>query len=141
MLEKILLGVDGSEDSKKAVAAAAEIARAVPLSEVLVCHVREIQYPRGRALAEVPLEEASEASEIVDDVVAGLQADGINARGTVRSGAAGAVAKELLEEAKSSRVGLIVVGSRGLTDFTALLVGSVAHKLMQHAECPVLVVR
>ncbi len=141
MLERILLGVDGSDDAKKAIVAAAEVARAVPQSEVVVCHVMEIQVPTGRSLSEVPLEEPGEASELVDSVVAQLQGDGINARGKVRRGAAGNVAKELIEEAASSGAGLIVLGSRGLSDFASLLVGSVAHKVLQHGTCSVLVVR
>jgi nucleotide-binding universal stress UspA family protein len=34
-----------------------------------------------------------------------------------------------------------VMGSRGLSDFQALLVGSVAHKVLHYAHCPVLIVR
>jgi nucleotide-binding universal stress UspA family protein len=33
------------------------------------------------------------------------------------------------------------MGTRGLSDFSGLLVGSVAHKVIHHADCPVLVVR
>ena len=36
---------------------------------------------------------------------------------------------------------LIIMGSRGLTELTGLLLGSVSHKLIQLAGCPVLVVR
>jgi nucleotide-binding universal stress UspA family protein len=36
---------------------------------------------------------------------------------------------------------LIIIGSRGLTDWQGLLLGSVAHKVIHHATCPVLVVR
>jgi nucleotide-binding universal stress UspA family protein len=36
---------------------------------------------------------------------------------------------------------VIVVGSRRLTDWKGLLFGSAAHKVIQHAPCPVIVVR
>jgi nucleotide-binding universal stress UspA family protein len=36
---------------------------------------------------------------------------------------------------------LIIMGSRGLSDFEALLLGSVAHKVVHYAHCPVLIVR
>jgi nucleotide-binding universal stress UspA family protein len=33
------------------------------------------------------------------------------------------------------------MGTRGRSDFASLLLGSVAHKVIQHAQCPVLVTR
>jgi len=36
---------------------------------------------------------------------------------------------------------LVVVGSRGHGGFTSMLLGSVGHQVVQHAACPVVIVR
>ena len=46
-----------------------------------------------------------------------------------------------MDEAGRFDADLIVIGSRGLSDFAALLVGSVTHKVIHYAHCPVLIVR
>jgi nucleotide-binding universal stress UspA family protein len=53
----------------------------------------------------------------------------------------GRPASVVLDEAKSWTADLIVVGTRGLGPFTAALLGSVSDEIVDHATCPVLVVR
>jgi nucleotide-binding universal stress UspA family protein len=54
---------------------------------------------------------------------------------------AGQVAKIIVEVARDREAGVIVVGSRGRGDLSALLLGSVAHKVIHLADRPVLVAR
>jgi nucleotide-binding universal stress UspA family protein len=49
--------------------------------------------------------------------------------------------QEILRVATEVDADLIVMGTRGLTDWSGLLLGSVAHKVLHMAECPVLLVR
>jgi nucleotide-binding universal stress UspA family protein len=46
-----------------------------------------------------------------------------------------------LIESVSARTVSVIMGTRGLSDFSGLLLGSIAHKVIQHADCHVLVTR
>jgi nucleotide-binding universal stress UspA family protein len=53
----------------------------------------------------------------------------------------GQTAKTILEACREEDVDLIVMGSRGLSDWGRLLMGSVAHKIVHLAHVPVLIAR
>ncbi len=138
MYERILIALDGSEHSRRALEDAKELAT-LAKSQVRVLHVRE-EYFIGRA-GLVPTEAHQAATKLVDDAVAALSEVGIAATGTVRASLAGRVAAEILEEAESWGASLIVMGSRGFTDLAGLLLGSTAHKVLHLGKNPVLIVR
>src|SRR5207248_834647 len=50
------------------------------------------------------------------------------------------IADTLLAEADRSNATGLVVGSRGLGGLSSLLMGSVSHDLLQHADCPVVII-
>jgi nucleotide-binding universal stress UspA family protein len=137
MLEKILLAVDMSDHARKAVPAAAELAKAGG-GDVHVLHVRELSYPVSpRVVGDSP----EEAQQLVDGVVEELKKTGVTADGTVRTSTGGSPASAILEQAREVGAGMVVLGSRGLSDLGGLLLGSVAHKVIHLSSCPVLVVR
>lgn len=153
MYEVILLAVDGSEHSSGATDAAAELATAFH-SKLVVVHARQdvlsaavigsdaMSLPTmatGEQLVMVEQELDADARQLVDRITKEMTGRKITARGEVVSGRS--AAKAILEAARDSDADLIVIGSRGLSDLTGLLVGSVAHQVVQHAQCPVLVVR
>jgi nucleotide-binding universal stress UspA family protein len=70
------------------------------------------------------------------DALKRVDAEGVSLTGEVTQGPAAAV---LLKASKDAD--LVVVGSRGLGGFTGLLLGSVSTQTLNHAGCPVLVVR
>lgn len=52
----------------------------------------------------------------------------------------GGPAREIIKFSKKYKVDLIVLGSRGLSDSSKHLLGSVSHKVTSLADCPVLVI-
>ena len=137
MLEKLLLAVDESEHSRKAIPAAVELARAGG-GIVHVLHVRELHYPLPPTVVG---DSPEEVQRLVDGVVEELRGDGVTAEGAVRPSTGGSPAGAILEYAREVGASLIVVGSHGHSALGGLLIGSVAHKLTQLSACPVLVVR
>ncbi|WP_152391644.1 universal stress protein [Paenibacillus guangzhouensis] len=50
-------------------------------------------------------------------------------------------AQLIVNKAKEESADLIVMGSRGLSLFSELFIGSVSHKVVQHAHCAVMIVK
>lgn len=139
MFERIMVAVDGSDHSVRAVAAARELARKFT-GEVRVVHVHEREFPAVRG-AVGTAESPAEAGRLIERYVKELEAEGVTATGDARTARLGGAAKEILHAAAEFDAGLIVTGTRGLSDFEGLLLGSVAHKIIHHAPCPVMVTR
>ena len=66
---------------------------------------------------------------------------GVKARSELRVAGFMGVAKEILDAAQSFGADAIVLGSRGLSDWSGLMLGSVTHRVTHMAHCPVVVVR
>jgi nucleotide-binding universal stress UspA family protein len=137
MFERIVLAVDGSEHSSKTVEAATDLASKYG-SSVTVLRVREFRKGYG---SDVDLDEEDETKASVDSIVEGLRAKGVSASPEIRRVGAGGVPREIVKVASDEGAGLIVMGTRGRTEWQSLLVGGVANKVLAHAGCPVLLVR
>lgn len=48
--------------------------------------------------------------------------------------------KTISEAAKIEKVDLIIMGSKGKSDLEGLILGSVTHKVLHYAQCPVMIV-
>jgi nucleotide-binding universal stress UspA family protein len=136
MFEKILLAVDGSESSERAVATAADLASSSN-AEVIVLHVVE---PAASKLAS-EVGPPEKARRVLDDAVRTLKERGTNVRGDLRIPVIGGVAHEIIDRAAAERADVIVMGSRGLSEWSGLILGSVTHKVLNLTSCPVLVTR
>ncbi len=138
MYEKILVAIDHSAASDRALAAARELA-GLAKGEVWVVHLREREViPR---IGLVPTEEHNEAEDEVKTAVSALAEAGVTTHAEVADVPFGQAAAEIVELAKQHDVGVIVMGSRGRSDLKGLVLGSTAHKVIHLTDRPVLVVR
>jgi nucleotide-binding universal stress UspA family protein len=138
MYDKLLVAVDHSKATEHVLSAARDLA-SLSHAEVWVLHLREREMMPRAGLVEN--ETTDEAQAQVDAAVEELTKAGIKAHGMVRSTIYGYAAREIVEDAKSHDVGVIIMGSRGRGDLAGLVLGSTAHKVIHLADRPVLVVR
>ena len=136
----IVVGVDGSAHSRKALerAAAEAAAHGAPLT-VLVIHqaVRDVygsasHYGDDAALTE----KAKEAAQAETDQV--LAAAGARPASVTVTAVHGLPVDELVKASQGAD--MVVLGRRGMGGFARLLMGSVSSQVAQHAQCPVLIV-
>jgi nucleotide-binding universal stress UspA family protein len=138
MYEKVLVAIDRSENSNRALTAARELA-SLSDGEVRVLHLRE-QEIIGR-MGLVADESPEEAHLRLESAVDELLNAGVKATGEVRNTIYGQAAREIVADARLHNAGVIVMGSRGRSDLTGLFLGSTAHKVIHLTDRPVLLVR
>jgi len=137
MFERVLVAVDGSREGGKTLPVAVELATRFG-SSVTVVHVREHTRYEGD---DVDLGPDASAEEIVDSALEAFRSVGVEARGEIRRVSPGETPEQIVQIAETVDAKLIVMGSRGMTELKSLLLGGVANKVVQHAHCPVLLVR
>lgn len=139
MFQKILLAYDGSEHSKRA----ATIAQDIALKYGGMIRIVYAFQPISKILGSPTLEdlmqrETAQGNAIAAEAAKPLREAGLDPHIEVLEGPA---ADAILRVAEVRGVDLIVMGSRGLGNARALFIGSVSHKVLQDATCPVLIVK
>ncbi|MBI41933.1 universal stress protein [Marinobacter lutaoensis] len=147
MFKRILVAVDGSKTSLKAMDTAIGLQQLSPDTEILLLCVYkhhslfEASLSIGRPVAmDIPDKVLSDyAKEVVNHAKTRAREHGATrVRGFVK---AGRPSKTIVKFAQDKDADLIVVGTRGTnTDKDGLFLGSVSHRVASHAKCPVLVV-
>jgi len=138
-LKKILNPVDGSTHSQRSTEYACELAKLTNAEIVLLyCHRR---FPV--ILAEPYFQNAinqimEESEKLITPFVEILKKYGVVSETRILEGSAG---KMIPEVATIEKIDMIIMGSRGCTDLEGLILGSVTHKVLQRASCPVLVIK
>lgn len=150
-IRKILVPLDGSSTSLKALQYAVNLAGlGTSAAELVVMHVLEdvkqggaiglqAKYGNVRLVEGFKRARREAALKWLKQIQEAARKKGIQIKIEVLDG--DSKAEVILDYAGENAVDLIVVGSRGLTGFKRLLLGSVANAIVANAPCPVMVVR
>jgi nucleotide-binding universal stress UspA family protein len=144
MFSKILVGVDGSAFSEEGLKSAVDLAKTyhgrLIILHVLLRRFYAVTPSEAGVLATTVFvkEIETEGKEIMEKAESFVRGEGVDYECKVVQGVP---AEEIIRVAQSEKVDLIVIGSRGLTEVRAFLLGSVSDKVSHHAKCPVLIVK
>lgn len=140
----ILVAVDGSDQSMRAVDAAISLAAKYDslLTVLYVIYIPfgERLYPRAVWYEEFIKDIHKEAKDWLAEIQKRGKENGVAIELKMNE-TTESVAAEIARYAKENKTELVVVGSRGKSDLEKLFLGSVAAGVLVYAPCPVLVVR
>ncbi len=143
---KVIVAFDGSNDSIKAIKLAGSLASKYQ-SEIIIAHVYSSPAIGFSAASGIPIPDYKALEDAKKETAGaclskGLQLasdEGFKAKGELIE--APSVVEALVELAANERADLIVAGTRGMTGFKKLIMGSVSSGLVNHAPCNVLIAR
>lgn len=137
---KILVPVDFSEHSQKALRYALAFASQFGAQVTLVHIVEQMVYPGDWMYPPLAVTEFApkKREQMLERLRAMDAGSGVKTQHIVRLGRAW---QEVVEVAKELKSDLLILATHGYTGLKHVLLGSVAEKIVRHAPCPVLSVR
>jgi nucleotide-binding universal stress UspA family protein len=137
-IRSILVGLDGSKSSRKALQAAVDLSRKLnaKVTTLTVVHLPDFSLGGGE------VEELEQAEKYYQPLLQEVRAYGSTLGCDITTVILkGHPTEQLLQYAEDNQVDLIVIGTRGLGGFKKLLMGSVAQKVVSYSKIPVMVIR
>ncbi len=136
---KALVAVDPSEHSRKAVILSAKFAKKTGVKLTLLNVIEDVVSYKEIPDTWVHQQKAKKAQAMLDELKKLAEEHG--AQNVETKIAVGPVAEEIVRIGEEENYDYIVVGTRGMSGFKRMLIGSVAEKVVLHAHCPVVIVR
>lgn len=145
MYARILVPVDGSETAKRGLEEAILLSKALG-SALRLVHVVDdsaLAMNPEAGIAAAPLVEdfAENGREILEEARVQASKQGAQVEVTLHENFTGRVANVIVEEAKTWRADLIVMGTHGRRGIRHAVLGSDAEAVVRASACPVLLVR
>lgn len=142
MFKRILVPVDGSETSTKALVAALQLARESDGRVRAIHALDELTYLTGYEFSgEVLAQARQQAQKVVDDALAIAQGSGVPADARLLDATGRRLGELVADEARAFEADLVVVGTHGRRGLGRALMGSGAEQVIRLAPVPVLAFR
>lgn len=152
MFKKILVPLDRSEHSRKALDVAIQVAKrfggkitlihvySVPVTPPITpgLPTAESGFPTAETISELLNAARRAGSRILTDAKQRVKAEKVEVDERLEEGHP---VQEIVRVSKEGKFDLIVMGARGVSYIREMLLGSVSHGVIHHVACPVLVVR
>lgn len=141
-VKKILVPIDFSDYSKKALQYAFNLAQQFSAQILLIYVIEPVIYPADFSMGQVALpsvdiEMNTRAKEELENL-ATREISGLDVKTIIKTGKPFV---EIVETAAEEDIDLIIIASHGHTGVEHLLFGSTAEKVVRKAPCPVLTLR
>jgi len=142
-ISKIMVGIDGSEASIKAVRKVLDMAKKYS-AEVIAIHISLIPYYLRRlpqsGWEELRAYDDEQMKIWLKNIMIEANEKNIHFKALVKE-TTSSIVNEIIRSADAENIDLIVLGSTGKSRLDRMLVDSVAQGVMTNAKCSVLVVR
>ena len=136
--KKILVPIDGSKYSEKAIERACELVKMFD-SKLVLMYVVEKSIPLNFLDRKDYLEILQKfGNKILENANSSLLKKGISAKIILKEGN---IVNEIEKTVKKEECDLMVVGNKGLGSVTRFLLGSVSNKLAQSSSCSILIIK
>ncbi|CAM3220932.1 universal stress protein [Filibacter tadaridae] len=139
MYKRILVAVDGSENSVRAAKHAAHIASLDPDTKVDVLYVLDYDRTRSDVIHNAGRDDLhTDRKKRLAPIEAIFEQYHTSYEFTIKHGDPGPV---IITHANEHDFNLVIIGSRGLNTFQEMVLGSVSHKVAKRVTAPVLIVK
>lgn len=135
-MNKILVGIDGSEGSKLALEKAKMLIS--DEGEIYLIAVVPTQREKTFVDEEIYKKIKKKAKQLIKDTINEFSNYNIKIKGIIEEGDA---AEKIIDTALKLNVDLITLGSKGTSKIGVYPIGSIANKVVQYAHKPVMIVR
>jgi nucleotide-binding universal stress UspA family protein len=141
MFSKILVPMDGSSTSFKALSAAIELSQRIG-SQVCVLHIMEdvpkLYIESQKLLDQLLSSRTEEGKKLLEKIKQEAKSKNVVITTELQLGDPATI---ILEASKKQGYDTIIMGTRGLGHFKGLVLGSVSNKVVHHSSCSILLIR
>ena len=142
MLSKILVPVDGSENSFRALEHAIFLATKIQEAKITALYVIEdppsLYIYSPKIMEKVRADYESVYTKILDRCKEMANKNGINIHTVLVEGDP---ASKIIGYSEMEKFDIIIMGSRGMGKFKEVIIGSVSNKVLHHAKCSLMLLR